>query len=51
MPRSDWYRPGRLWKMVLIPEENTEEIERLLALSPPDLKSSTTQNAWLKLPQ
>jgi len=45
--RAAWYQPRRLWKSVLIAEENTAEIERLISLAPMEMLSSTQQNPWL----
>lgn len=52
-PGYDWYRVvGRgIWRCFLIPEENTAEIEKLLALLPPEMLSSTPTNPWLRTPQ
>jgi|GEM_PF-6155046 len=48
---DEWYQPGRLWKAVLIPEERTSEIERLLTLCPMEMLSSTQSNGWMKTAQ
>ncbi len=48
-PVVDPYRvppSGGLWKPYLIREEETEEIERLLALMPMTFRSSTEANPW-----
>ena len=35
--REEWYIPGLLWKPVLIPEDDTAEVERLLRLRRDDV--------------
>ena len=53
VPGRDWYSVVGLgvWKVYLIREEETAEIEKLRALLPMELRSSTSPNPWLKIPQ
>jgi len=52
-PGKDWYQVVGmgLWKVYLIREEETEEIGKLRALMPMELRSSTSAHPWLKIQQ